>query len=310
MVAANLVSKDKPLDDNNVFAVDDNLKLLKSAAIYGANASGKSNLASALRFMQGFMIDSSKETQSTDKIEIDRFKLSIETENQPSFFEIVFLMDGKRYRYGFEATRDSIISEWLFYVPKVRETELFQRTPDRIVCSKSYKADGVEERTRKNALFLSVSAQFNVQIAEEILEYQFDKLKVISSLDDRGYRAYTIKYLIENYNRSEIINLLGKLDLGFNKIRINEDEMEIVGLSPTRTEELKILELRQAEANVASVKTGHRKFDDDGISTTTVFFDLDEHESEGTRKIFALVGPLIDTLKNGRVLLHHIYSFQ
>ncbi|MDF5713217.1 MAG: AAA family ATPase [Rhizonema sp. NSF051] len=91
MVAANLVAQDKKLDENNVFEVDDDLKLLKSAAIYGANASGKSNLAKALSFMRWFMINSSKETQSTEKIGVERFKLSTETEAQPSFFEIVFL---------------------------------------------------------------------------------------------------------------------------------------------------------------------------------------------------------------------------
>ncbi|MEH2241192.1 hypothetical protein [Nostoc sp.] len=76
MVAANIVAKEKKLDDNNVFAVDDDLKLLKSAAIYGANASNKSNLAKALSFMKWFMINSSKETQSTEKIGVEQFELS------------------------------------------------------------------------------------------------------------------------------------------------------------------------------------------------------------------------------------------
>lgn len=87
MVAANLVAKDKKLDENNVFEIDNDLKLLKSAAIYGANASGKSNLATALKFMRWFMINSSKETQSTDKIGVERFKLSTETEAKPSFLK-------------------------------------------------------------------------------------------------------------------------------------------------------------------------------------------------------------------------------
>ena len=96
MVAANIVAKNKELDENNVFVVDDDLKLLKSAAIYGANASGKSNLVEALSFMKWFMINSSKETQSTEKINVERFRLSSYTENKPSFFEIVFLLDGKK----------------------------------------------------------------------------------------------------------------------------------------------------------------------------------------------------------------------
>lgn len=86
MVAANLSSKDKKLDEHNVFQVDDDLSLLKSAAIYGANASGKSNLVKALGFMKWFMINSSKDTQSTDEIEVEHFRLSTETDSQPSFF--------------------------------------------------------------------------------------------------------------------------------------------------------------------------------------------------------------------------------
>jgi AAA15 family ATPase/GTPase len=109
MVAANLVSNDKSLDENNVFIIDKELRLLKSAAIYGANASGKSNLAKALYFMKWFMVNSSKETQSTDKIDVEPFRLSTETEREPSYFELVFLMGGQKYRYGFEVSRERVI---------------------------------------------------------------------------------------------------------------------------------------------------------------------------------------------------------
>jgi uncharacterized protein len=95
MVAANIVAKDKEIDNNNAFTVDNELQVLKTAAIYGANASGKSNLAKALSFMKWFAINSSKETQSTEKINVEPFRLSTETEVEPSFFEIVFLLDGK-----------------------------------------------------------------------------------------------------------------------------------------------------------------------------------------------------------------------
>jgi uncharacterized protein len=171
MVAANLVSQDKNLDINNVFAVDKELSLVKSAAIYGANASGKSNLAKALQFMQWFMVNSSKETQSTESIGVERFKLSTETDNQPSFFEIVFLLDGQQHRYGFTANREKVVSEWLFYVPKTRETQLFSRQDRNFDIAKVYKADGIAAKTRTNALFLSVSAQFNVEKSEKILNW-------------------------------------------------------------------------------------------------------------------------------------------
>jgi AAA15 family ATPase/GTPase len=303
MVAANLVAKDKTLNENNVFEIDDDLKLLKSSAIYGANASGKSNLAKALHFMRWFMINSSKETQSTEKIGVERFKLSLETEPEPSFFEIAFIMSGRKYRYGFEATSERVVSEWLFYVPKLRETKLFERRLDNISVSKIYKADGIQQKTRHNALFLSVSAQFNVAIAEKILDWLTHQVKVVSGLDDRGYRGYTVSCLMENENKKDILQLLKKLDLGFGDIKVEEIEITDDFLPNELPEEIKSFILKNVEKKVASVQTIHRKLDGKGNSVSTELFDLDEQESEGTQKVFALAGPLVDTLKNGKVLI-------
>ncbi|MBC6431531.1 ATP-binding protein [Nostoc sp. HG1] len=303
MVAANFVAKDKKLDENNVFEIDDDLKLLKSAAIYGANASGKSNLATALGFMRRFMINSSKETQSTEKIGVERFKLSTETEAKPSFFEIVFLMNGKRYRYGFEATRDKVISEWLFYVPKSKETKLFERKLNKISVSKTYKADGIQQKTRHNALFLSVSAQFNVQIAEKILDWLANRVKLVSGLDDSGYQGYTISCLTNNKNKNEIFQLLKKLDLGFGDVKVEESEITADSFPKELPDEIKNYIIKNGMRKVTSVQTMHQKFNIEGNPVSTEIFDLDNQESEGTQKVFALAGPLIDTLKNGKVLI-------
>ena len=305
MVAANLVAKDKKLDENNVFEVDNDLKLLKSAAIYGANASGKSNLATALNFMKWFMINSSKETQSTEKIGVERFKLSTETEAKPSFFEIVFLMNGKRYRYGFEATIDKVVSEWLFYVPKLKETKLFERKLDKISVSKTYKADGIQQKTRQNALFLSVSAQFNVQIAEKILDCLANRVKLVSGLDDSGYQGYTVSCLTNNKNKDEIFQLLKKLDLGFGDIKVEESEITADSFPRELPDEIKnyILNIKNVSRKVISVQTMHQKFDGEGNPVSTEIFDLQDQESEGTQKVFALAGPLVDTLKKGKVLI-------
>ncbi|MEH1882590.1 AAA family ATPase [Nostoc sp.] len=303
MVAANLVAEDKKLDENNVFEIDNDLKLLKSAAIYGANASGKSNLATALRFMRWFMINSSKETQSTEKIGVDQFKLSTETEDKPSFFEIVFLMNGKRYRYGFEATRDKVVSEWLFYVPKSKETKLFERKLGKFSVSKTYKADGIQQKTRHNALFLSVSAQFNVQIAEKILDWLTNQVALISTLNDIGYRGYTVSCLINNENKDEILQLLKKLDLGFSDLKVEESEITADSLPKELPDELKNLILKNGKGKLSSVQTTHQKFDGKGNLVSIEVFDLDEQESEGTKKVFSLAGPLVDTLKNGQILI-------
>ncbi len=303
MVAANLVAKDKNLDANNVFAADKDLRLLKSAAIYGANASGKSNLARALSFMKQFMINSSKETQSTDEIGVEPFRLNTETEGKPSYFELVFLMDGRKYRYGFEATRERVTSEWLFYVPKVRETQLFERDFDTITPSKKYDADGIQQRTRSNALFLSVSAQFNVELAERILEWLTDNLNIISGLHDRAYLDYTVKCFTNNENRSDIVNLIKKLDLGISEIKVEQEDFTVDSLPDEIPDELKKILVKAGGGKATSIGIGHRKFDREGNYKSLEEFDLVSHESQGTQKVFALAGPLINVLKKGEVLI-------
>lgn len=303
MVAASIVAKDKSLDDNNAFSVDDDLTLLKSAAIYGANASGKSNLAKALNFMKWFMINSSKETQSTEEINVERFRLSAETENKPSFFEIVFLLQGQKYRYGFEATPNEVVSEWLFYVPKLRETKLFEREYNKITTSKTYKAEGIPQKTRHNALFLSVSAQFNVTIAEKILHWLTQNLKIISGLDDRGYFAYTVQCILENESKEDILKLIRNLDLGITNISVEQIDVAIDNLPNEIPDELKKLIVKSTGAKFTSVNTIHEKFDSDGNHISVERFDLEEQESEGTKKVFALAGPLVDILNNGKVMV-------
>ncbi|MBD2042813.1 AAA family ATPase [Microcoleus sp. FACHB-672] len=302
MVAANIVSKDKSLDTTNVFAIDQELKLLKSAAIYGANASGKSNLAKAVDFMKWFMINSSKETQSTEKIGVETFRLSTETEGTPSYFELVFLMGERKYRYGFKITQERVISEWLFYVPKVKETKLFERNLDKIKTFKNYNANGIQQKTRSNALFLSVSAQFNVDLAKKILEWISDKLNIISGLHDQAYLSYTLKCFQNNKNKADIIQLIKKLDLGISEVHIEKKDFTIDSLPDKMPDELK-KSIVEGGFKAISLGTSHRKFDADGNYKSIEKFDLESHESEGTKKVFALAGALITVLKEGEILI-------
>ena len=112
-------------------------KVLRSAVIYGANSSGKSNFIKALDFMVTTIKNSSK-INSTDKLNVSPFLLNVETENQPSFFEILFVInngyDCKRYRYGFEIDNDKVHSEWLYILNEKSKKEdvYFVRNNDGI----------------------------------------------------------------------------------------------------------------------------------------------------------------------------------
>ncbi|MBD2580073.1 ATP-binding protein [Oscillatoria sp. FACHB-1406] len=311
LVATNLKAKNEQVDENNVFQVDDKLSLLKNAVIYGANASGKSNLIQAFEFMKDFILNSSRETQITDEIATDKFKLSTESEAQPSFFELVFILEEKIYRYGFEIERMRVISEWLFHIPKKKETCLFNRKFNDFEMTKVFsEGKGLEEKTRKNSLFLSVAAQFNGKISQKILFWLDRETVVLSGLKSNYYQLLTTNYVLEYPKyQSDIADFLRGFDLGIEAIRIKPSLYNTIeeNYNGNLTEEAKQAILASIQNSISAqleqIKTLHLKYNDEGEVIATVTFDLDKHESEGTKKLFAFAIPFLLALQNGGVLL-------
>ena len=211
MVASSITEEDRELNENNVFPINDKLSLLKSAAIYGANASGKSNLIAAINFMKWFVLNSSKETQVSEAIDIEAFRLSTETEKEPSFFEIVFLLEGKTFRYGFEVNAQEVVSEWLFQADDSEEKMLFERDFDNYILNDFPEGQGISDKTRNNALFISVVAQFNGKVSGKILLWFSKTLQLISGLQDRQYRQETLESFENDRHRHDIIEFIKNL---------------------------------------------------------------------------------------------------
>ena len=220
-----LVSQESSVDEGAVFDVDEEYALLKSVAIYGANASGKSNVMAAVNVLKGMVLNSSRETAATQPISVEPFRLDQQTADEASSFEIVFLMGDSTYRYGFDATAERVTGEWLFVSSGGREKTLFTRTVDGITVGRSRlfrEGKGLEERTRANALFLSVVAQFNGALAVAIQKWFSESLKTISGLDDAGYLGYTISRCDDEEGRSSIANFVRALDVGIDDISISK----------------------------------------------------------------------------------------
>jgi AAA15 family ATPase/GTPase len=305
MVAANTNARDPIVNKNNTIIVNDKLTLLTSTAIYGANASGKSNVVQALAFMRKFVLSSAKESQTGERIAVEPFRLSTETENEPSFFEIVFLINDIQYRYGFEVNLNQVISEWLFSVPSTKEATLFVREENTIKPSSKFlkEGKGLEEKTRSNALFLSVVAQFNGEISQSILKW-FRRMGIVSGLDDMSYRAFTIQQVVEGKYKNEIIQLIKKLDIDINEIEGLKVDKTQVTLPANMPEELRALLLKNMQdEDWLTVQTKHPKLNAQGQLVGLVSFDMDQNESHGTQKAFYLAGPIIDVLTNGKVLI-------
>lgn len=283
----------------NIFQISKDLSLLKSAVIYGANASGKSNLFRAMNFMKEFILNSSKETQVSELIRTERFKLNTETENQPSYFEIIFIHKQIQYRYGFAVTEKEVTEEWLYYIPNVQELEVFTRKGQDFILSRHFKSEEPlvqATRIRLNALLLSVSAQFNGEIAKTMMEW-FSSFNCISGL--RNYEPIAFQLSKNVDGRKAVLDFLKKANLGIDNFNVVERKVDRANLPP------EILRLLKEEKEITriDVKTSHKKYDSKGNAAGIVDFDMNKEESDGTKKIFELSGPIIDTLINGKVLV-------
>ena len=325
MVASSLRAKNSELNETNLFAAHGRLKLLTSAAIYGANASGKSNLISAMNFMRNFVIYSAniREEEDLEEIKVEPFRLSTETDSEPSFFEAVFIVEDRRFRYGFEATAKRVEAEWLYVAPKARESKLFEREGEEITLGDKYKTEGrdMAKRTRPTALFLSVCAQFKGRFAEEVLDW-FRSLGIATGLMDSGMRRFTERMFRDKDSAKAVEALFAQLDLGIKAVHLDNVVTPTPDFRPLRNDapediprlhdELGKMESAQSVVSEIAdfsldeeefVRTVHRKTGEGNVSETDELFDLDEHESEGTKKLFSLSGPLVDTLRRGDVLI-------
>ena len=292
---------------NHVFSVSDKLSLLKAAMICGANASGKSNIVEAMRFMRRFIFDSSKATQAEDKIPVEPFRLNSAFADSPSSFEMIFIHHGIRYRYGFSVDRDKIHREWLYAVLNVREAELFTRTEDAIHVTAHYKeGKGLQGKTRKNALFLSVVAQFNGERSQTILNW-FRNSNVISGLND--HTSLTLRLIDEHGMdfKQHVLDFLKVADLGINDFEVEKENLDSDNLPENMPAILKkkiLMDLEKGDSLFfRNVNTSHKKYDQDNNEMAAEFFALEEDESHGTQKFFGLAGPILDTLINGGVLI-------
>jgi len=279
-------------------------RLLKSAAIYGPNAGGKSNFLAAMVQFRNWATNSSKNAQAGEPIPVAPFRLHTETETAPTFLEAVFLHKGSRYRYGFEATSEAVISEWLFAQKEsIRETRMFTREREKIDVSESFKeGKGLESRTRPNALFLSVVAQFNGAIAAEIMIWM-DRFRNVPDLGDVNFIRYTANRLKDKEYARLIHELARKADIGIERLQTQELAPEAaVRLLPKATPDNLRHGLLSGELSAFTIKTYHRKFGPKEELLAPVEFDLKLDESAGTQRFLALTGPFLFTLKHGTTL--------
>jgi AAA15 family ATPase/GTPase len=282
-----------------------NHKLLTSAVIYGANSSGKSNLLRGMSVMKNIILNNfEKSSVSSIANAYDPFLLNTTTFEKPTHYEIIFIAEQIKYRYGFAVANDTISSEWLFETKKKTEKALFIRIEDGIEVMPSFhEGKHLEEKTRDNALFLSVVDQFNGVTAKRIIKW-FRNFNVISGLKHEDYRAVTFAMLDNPQMKPLLTSYYTELDLGFQDIKVLKKEMKAEDLPSDVPEDLfKQLVSDLEGKKMVTLKTLHTIFDEKGEEKGIKEFDTRRQESSGTNKMIDLSGPIFKVLKDGGTLV-------
>lgn len=286
MRAAKISSKYPKLDEDNVVVVDEQLSLLKSKAVFGANGSGKSNLVRAMAAMQTIIDDSLKDMKVLEE-NIIPFAFSKESSAKPSFFQIVFVYDGVLFRYGFEADTKAITAEWLFgkviNSKGARERFYFVREGDNLEVNESLLKEAKEKHLTKstnnvhpifgnNELYFTLLATHNVSLFLNLYNYVQGKITpILPELSDD--ESVAISAISNARFQEKVTELLNAVDPTISEVKMDDGNIFIIR---------QIKELNE---------------------TRTVALKLSSQEAEGTKKIFALSPYVFFALEQGAALI-------
>jgi AAA15 family ATPase/GTPase len=316
MVAANISSKYEEMDLNNVFKADSKLGLLKSKAVYGQNASGKSNIVRALVTFLRIIRYSVKSEDVILKL-CEPFRLDLTSVELPVFFQIILRKQSSNeelsalYRYGFEVKNGKVVSEWLFVKTGRKEVPYFTRenmeihVHDRFREAKKFEGlskNGDNEIFRDNSLFLTAVSAMGGMLSKSIMEMMTD-ITVVSGLEDPRIKSMIQEILQDKASKTSILELMRAADFDIENIEPSETEDDDPGAPNDMPDELKEL-LRQGKIRKAPAFVTQRPiFGPNGEKAGSLTADFEEWESEGTKKLFYLSAFLLRALKDGDTLV-------
>ena len=283
VVLSLLASKDNEHPEHLI--VDGSKKHLKSAVIYGANASGKSNVLNAFWFMVNYVLTSHNQ-QPHKTIERSPFKFDRETPSRPSSFEVIFTTNGIRYAYGFSVTDKAVIEEYLYYYPNGRQALIFERkdTKDFRFTVDVDEQNTLKDRTSANKLYLSVASNWSYSKVIPVLEW-FASCQIItknSVADAYGLEAEQLK---DDDYRHVIASMLRVADFGIQSLQMRDAEP-----APSQRNDI-----------FTNIEAIHTVQDTEG-NTSSYALNMAE-ESDGTNSYFKLIGVVKKVLDEGTLLV-------
>lgn len=281
-----------------------NSRVLNTKVFFGANSSGKSNVFKAVWMMRNILLHSVR-LNVGEELPYDPFLLS-GSPLRPTKFEISFIDGPDKFCYGFSYTAERIVEEWLIAkFPKRSQKTLLKRTVDGIEIDSQNYSEGKQIQDgniplNDNRLFISLAAQLGGTISKRVIEWFMNKLSWASGLRDRSYMRFTREALHnDDVYKVKILQFIKSMDLGFSAVKTELEDVDQMMLPKGIPPEV-IASLR--EHPFISASTIHKKYDEEGNEIGEVEFDIDEKESDGTKKLFNMAGPIIDTLSKGKAL--------
>ena len=270
--------------------------LLRTSLIYGPNASGKSSLFQALTILRHVIINSANNTENSE-LPYHPFILSNST-TQPSFYEVVFSLNKRTFRYNFSVLKKEIVKENLFEI-LLNENEkkcLIRNKQDIKLFGDFKKSEDIKQKVRKETLFLSAASQWNDSLAMDIVD-AFKDINVISGPESEQYRGYTIKMFEKSEkNKKKILDFLRKADFCIKDGSIEEMEL------PDFVKQQLPSNLKEVPDKVTTIYFSHDKFNSKNENIGIEKINIG-NESIGTQKFFNILGPIVDTIEKGKVLL-------
>lgn len=297
-------TKDKSYEDYQVVEVAPNTRVLRLAIVYGANASGKSNLLNAFEFLRNFWLDIPEDKDEATGV--IPFLLNKETPSQPSEFSIIFYVDGVKYLYSLELDKKRIYSEKLFVYPGTQPALIFDRSlngtvseiafnPKKNKISQTAK-DEITVKCLPNMSVLAAYNQVNVAVPEIESVIQWIKSQFMQSIEPTtGLINFAEEVIAKNASiKDYILNFLRRAD--YNITNINTEEIienvpeDMISFLLNKVDDIPNDEVErlQREKTVKLTKTEfeHKIFNKEGLAE---FYKLPQRlQSDGTLRTFGL----------------------
>lgn len=271
-----------------------NFRVLRSAIIYGANGSGKSNFINAISFVRD-LVSNSISYQPGRGVFQAPHKLC--TAEDPSRYGIQFVKNDIRYAYGFSVKQNMIQDEYLYYFPKGRQVKIFERNGLEIKPGDKYKGsfDLSISILKTNRLFLSCAANYsNVKEAEDAFTF-FNQDLVVFNPEINNWTEYSAAIMQDNdMIRKAFVSILQALGTGARDVKVKVEKFKLEDLPQE-------LRLPDAVKSLIGSQEGH------SIEAKIVYdqfeIDLMSEESAGVKRLFQMICPIIDILNNGKILI-------